>query len=556
MNQRIKNCITILNYAIENKISIAESCRKHNFSRNYVANTKLSIDNLLSNNSITKQEYNVFNSTLEEWEKGSKISQNNNSEKERIKLIEQKLEVIEDLAIDKVKQEEDNSYDAYLDQDYDDRSYGEIIRDSEGKVDRYYYKILIRDSKPLEGFFSRDEMDVVYRLYSNMDGANLTQRMVVREFPHLTIRDFKRILRAFNITKQSIPVAPHILEEHTEQEVAEIVFKNKENNLLRILEHQRSRYFENAYLEARKEIGDLRNKFKDIEGLFQKFDFNGITPHSITQVKLDREKAIIVYLSDMHVGAKTEEDSLYQNDYNQEEIQRRMKLTLDKIYSQFKNFGRFDKIIVCNLGDCLDGYNQQTTRGGHKLPQNMNNRNQFKVYVQEMLRFVDTLHQMNISNSIDFVSVGDSNHGGDFEYVANKSLEYIFSAKYPDMNVRIFDKFIEHYNYGVHTFILSHGKDKEDMKHGFPLSLDTKTELYFSNYIDHHRLYTPNLHIVTGDLHQSLTQIGKRFRWKKVLSMYGGSKWIHTNFGDSRPGVDYEIVDKNSDEIFEGRVWF
>ena len=59
-----------------------------------------------------------------------------------------------------------------------------------------------------------------------------------------------------------------------------------------------------------------------------------------------------------------------------------------------------------------------------------------------------------------------------------------------------------------------------------------------------------------GDLHQSLTQFGKRFRYKRVSSMYGSSKWIHTNFGYTRAAVDFDIVDKNSGSVLEGRVEF
>ena len=147
-------------------------------------------------------------------------------------------------------------------------------------------------------------------------------------------------------------------------------------------------------------------------------------------------------------------------------------------------------------------------------------------------------------------------NSGDFGYIANRALGMLLEEKYPDMNVNIFQKFIQTFNYGQHTFVMLHGKDKEDMRNGFPLALDNKTEVFFQDYIANKELLNKNIHVISGDLHQSLRQFGKRFRWKKVGSMYGSSKWIHTNFGNTRAACDYEIVTKDSDSVFENRVVF
>jgi hypothetical protein len=150
--------------------------------------------------------------------------------------------------------------------------------------------------------------------------------------------------------------------------------------------------------------------------------------------------------------------------------------------------------------------------------------------------------------------VGDANHDGDFGYLTNKALQIYLDIKYPDMNVRVFEKFIEAFDYGVHTFILSHGKDKEDKKFGFPLNLDAKVENFFHDFLFTHNINNDFCHIVSGDLHQTSVNYGKRFRYKKVASMYGSSKWIHNNFGNTKAAVDYEIVPKNNGSILEGRI--
>ena len=94
----------------------------------------------------------------------------------------------------------------------------EYVRDDKGRIVSYHYEIFIRDKKSLIGDLRREEMDNIYRLYSYY-GSSLTQRQISRFFPDLSLVDFRRILRAFNITKASSPFAPHMYEEKTEEEL-------------------------------------------------------------------------------------------------------------------------------------------------------------------------------------------------------------------------------------------------------------------------------------------------------------------------------------------------
>ena len=96
-------------------------------------------------------------------------------------------------------------YDASLEAELEKRNEIEYLRDNTlgtiqigekqiGKINGYRYKVLIRDKQPLEGVLSREEMDLIYRLYS-AEGSNLQQRTVSRYFPNFTFQNFKRILR-------------------------------------------------------------------------------------------------------------------------------------------------------------------------------------------------------------------------------------------------------------------------------------------------------------------------------------------------------------------------
>ena len=552
----IQIAIGLINEAINTKTSLNRLCVQKGKSRNLVTNLVWEINN----DRITPEnddEKLMVDSILMIYQdylslKGDLSKKNESLEKP--------------LAYDSMSKEEAEiaNYDAYDDDSYDDRSYGEAVRDGDEikllngvqarKITSYYYNIKVKGNPDLIGELTREEMDMVYRLYSNMDGAGLTQRVVSRYFRTLSFPDFKRILRAFNITKSSHPVAPHIIEENTLEEVVDLIYRNKENNLFKKIEEERGKQTEKILKETQKDLVDLKAKFTSWKEVLNDMVIGDIEPFKIKKVSVDQENALMVYLSDIHIGAHTKEESIFDNEYNEKEYYNRLGKTIEEICEQHATFGRFDKIIICNLGDSLDGYNKMTTRGGHPLPQNMDNKEQYNVYIKGMQKFFDTLHQLDLTNGVDYMCVGDANHDGDFGYLTNKSLEIYLNLKYPDMNVRIFEKFIETVEYGDHTFILTHGKDKEDKKSGFPLNLDNKTENFFNDFIYNYNIETKYCHIVSGDLHQTSINYGKRFRYKKVSSMYGSSKWIHNNFGNTKAAVDYEIVPKHHGTILEGRL--
>ncbi|MGL5690503.1 MAG: hypothetical protein ACRDD8_06735, partial [Bacteroidales bacterium] len=215
------------------------------------------------------------------------------------------------------------------------------------------------------------------------------------------------------------------------------------------------------------------------------------------------------------------------------------------------------KIVVCNLGDSLDGYSNKTTRGGHHLPQNMDNKEQFQSYIEEMVMFFDKLYTSGITNTVDYVCVGESNHDGAFGWAANYALGEILALRYTNTDVNIFDKFIGHLTYGNHTFIFTHGKDDFEMMKNMPLNVNEKTINFFNEYINTNIPdVAKNVHVIKGDLHQSNTNYCRSFRYKNVPSVFGSSQWIHHNFGNTKGGVDYDIVDINSDDILSGMISF
>ena len=81
----------------------------------------------------------------------------------------------------------------YNDEKTDDKSEVSIERNDDNKIVKYHFISYIKNKDSLRGSFTRDEMNLVYRLYSNY-GSSITQREVSRFFPEYSLTDFKRIL--------------------------------------------------------------------------------------------------------------------------------------------------------------------------------------------------------------------------------------------------------------------------------------------------------------------------------------------------------------------------
>lgn len=535
-----RTIIEHLNDAIKNNKKILEASKEYGGYDDYFYNYKrYGVEKALRSKAIDKNQYN-------EYMRLFNLLKNNKKNDEDIKYVNKKSNVI----------------------DNDAQSYGIPVRSTDdfifvndnesiGKIEYYEYCIIDRHGKPLIGQISRDIMNDIYSLYTK-EGIDLTQRTVSRDFAlelGVDFYTFQKILRVFKITKSSYPFAPHVLEENSVTTNIEKTLQLKENLFFKKIENEKIRKMEQRNVQLLQENLDLKNKISSTKEWLENINFETIKPFKILKYKETNEKALVLYLSDLHIGAMVETDSLYENQYNKEEVLRRFNLILNRIKHESIIWGYFDRVIVVNLGDALDGYNGETTRGGHKLSQNMDNKEQFNTFIEVMKEFFDELYEMKIANYIDYYSVGTDNHSGDFGYFANKVLETYLTMKYPDMVVEIFQKYIGDVKYGKHTLLFSHGKDDKTMFKNMPLYLDTKTENQVNEYLDYNGIYGDSVHFVKGDLHQSSTCYGKRFRYKNVSSVFGSSKWIHLNFGNTPAACDFDIFEHdNSQHIYEGHI--
>lgn len=280
-----------------------------------------------------------------------------------------------------------------------------------------------------------------------------------------------------------------------------------------------------------------------------------ITPKQlpIDYIDTDNSVAYCIWASDKHVGASNSENALFGNKYDSNVFRTRMFSVLkDYIEEASSRGGRFDKVFIGDLGDALDGWDASTTRKSstHKLRQNLSNRESFDVYVRIMCEFIEALVELDLSNSYEFVAVTNDNHSSDFGYICNRAVEIYLNMRFPDIKTTIIEKFVDTIDYGMHTFMLTHGKDDEYMKHGMPLDLDPKTEEFINSLIDEHKIpHTQKIHVIKGDLHQAGLNYGRRFTYRNVMSMYGSSDYTQTVYGPNPAGISIDIVHKYKNKV-------
>ena len=415
----------------------------------------------------------------------------------------------------------------------DDRAKIEYLRDENNKIKYYSYEIFKRNKPSLVGKLTREEMNSIYRLYSYY-GASLTQRQISRFFPDLSLIDFKRILRAFNITKASSPFAPHMIEEKSQEELMEIQLREKENDFLRRIEEERIKNTEKLLNKYAEENLSLKENLKSIKKV--KINLQGISTIKPT-IKEKSNKDIILYLSDLHVGARYDGD-LYKNynDWNKEELNRRLDSTLERLVNLYEYY---DSVTLVLLGDHLDGMDEMTSRRDHMLPQNMNNTEQVNVFIESIVRFITGLN--TITNKINVYCVKCGNHAGDFEYVANLALMNVINSIYPEIKTKLFDTFFGYFNIKDHGFLICHGKDSKYMKRPMPLNLNDNTKIKIYEYLDVNNIHDNNIHIIKGDLHSENINSCDKFDYRNVLSLYGASDYCAMNYSMNQYGVSYDL---------------
>ena len=412
----------------------------------------------------------------------------------------------------------------------DDRAVTNVERNEEGQIQFYTFEIFRKDSPTFRGKLDRKEMETIYSLYS-IYGQNLTQKIVSRNFPEYTFVEFKRILKAFNVYKASAPFPQHLLEELSEEELYQRTLREKENNITRRLEKDELK-------EANKLINKLAKENLELKkntGDFHFIEDVEIKPWRIKE-KYTTNKSLMIHLSDIHTGSCLTSGSLFENNWNEEELERRLDRIVDLVGD---NFGTLDTIVINMLGDYLDGMDNQTARRDHFMPQNMDNREQFNVFIRQMLSFIGQLS--HYCSKLIVYAVPEGNHDGSAGYMAIKALEYAAKRKFPDIEFTVFEKFFGYYKFNDETFLIMHGKDSAYMRKPLPLNLNSDSSNLIRDWLDREGLHEEHIHIIKGDLHSNNLNACRKFDYRNVLSLFGESDYSQYNYQSNGYGISYDL---------------
>lgn len=303
---------------------------------------------------------------------------------------------------------------------------------------------------------------------------------------------------------------------------------------------------------------DLRYRVKDFystDELQEKLRelMPAFTPVKIARKSLvPEDQALIILITDDHVGAINTTNVFPTVDLSYKE-------RLLHIIAEAELLGKtFDQVHVISLGDQMNGWNSQTTRGGHEV-KSTSNREQFDEYTEARVAFYNELFMSGLSKDYFIHDVENSNHTGNgFSYMANQFLNMYLQAKFPEVTQTSYHEIIGGFEYGNHVILVGHGKDEKFMKKPMPAVLDAKTDLFLYDYLSSQR-YCPidmNVTFYKGDLHQHGIQMGKFGRYVNVPSLAGNSDYGDVNFGNTKGGALLEVLDRTSYRISSQPIWF
>jgi hypothetical protein len=289
----------------------------------------------------------------------------------------------------------------------------------------------------------------------------------------------------------------------------------------------------------------------DISATFEKFTFkrkkNKVEPRE--SGGFDR-----LVLTDIHIGMNPDAEgvSMYGNTWSLEDIEA----TRERIVQEVAARKWSDVLVIEQLGDLLDGFDKKTTRGGHELPQNMSNQEQFDNAIGFMVDLVDDLYSH--FSLIRLENVCNDNHAGDFGYMACQAVKLILEAKYENVKVTNHTQFISHYVVGQSLSVISHGKDKIHNKFGFKPILDTKQIEKIDQYIKFHGLYKyRNIRFAKGDSHQAIFDdtTSNDFTYNSYPALSPASEWVQSNFKNSKRGFAYESEESETGIVTRSMIY-
>ena len=276
----------------------------------------------------------------------------------------------------------------------------------------------------------------------------------------------------------------------------------------------------------------------DFKNIIEKYikPLEDYKPNVITYTKPNKKDFDKLIITDVHIGMDTDADNntMYKGEWNKEELLNTAQIVIDNTIKEQES----DVLYVDELGDLLDGFNAQTTRGGHGLPQNMTNEEAFDCALEFKLKILYGL--IGNYKEIHFNNICNDNHSGAFGYFVNEAFKQIAEIQFNNITVTNHRKFINHYFVGNICFVITHGKDDKSLKFGFKPHLDLKGAEKIDQYLKQNGVYKKSDLVVfcKGDSHQALFDLctSDDFYYFNYPALSPSSNWIKNNFKLGRRG--------------------
>lgn len=285
-------------------------------------------------------------------------------------------------------------------------------------------------------------------------------------------------------------------------------------------------------------------------------EIGSVPPLRLKKSKTKGKRSLIIWTSDKHIGAKIPDDALYKYKYDQHIFYKRMMKVLDHLFRYVDLYGKFDTIVIADTGDSLDGYDRKTTRGGHDLPQNLNNKEAARVHFFTHRDFYNQIIEADVANKILIWNTTNDNHPGDFGWQAFFGLQQYGTLAWPDVEFVNQEEFLGHFELYNKVYLTTHGKDKKNRFKNLPLYLDDKTETFLMDYVLHYNLAGKKIHVRKGDLHMNVVDCSrKKMSYVNIGSVFGPSDWTMDNFGDGESSCLFEIVEEEGNDIDPKVCW-
>ena len=166
IENRIENAIKIFNYCFQNNVSINKAELDLGFYEGFIK--KIFISNSIKESSRYSELVRLKNKY--DFSKTNKTTST----------------IVHKVDVDKEEK-------------YDNRSTWIANRDEDGIIIDYSFTIYVQGEKPFVGKLTREQLETIHQYYPHVTMMNVSSY-----FPYLTFQQFKRVIRCFNISKDSL----------------------------------------------------------------------------------------------------------------------------------------------------------------------------------------------------------------------------------------------------------------------------------------------------------------------------------------------------------------